>query len=288
MKCLSALLLFFGGLPLPAAASLALGPAIRSTTGAGAMAAPVAMAWAVSLSKPLRGLNHETTFSDLKGCLFGLSQLDLKKPEHWETLSPVVARLDETGLRPAEFSTLSDRRKRELLVQAVELVAEDKRAQAAKLIFHVGKGAIAGEELESVERDGKELKRDALFLTDVQNEGVRAILRRAAHQQAVERAKRTIALAEKIGRELAGASKDDAGVQAETVLRTVIAPDGRKVRFVRRGTRYRVWYEGDDRPAAEYDLQDTDGNEITAFTVTRGRRRGLHLNGTVLWEDGVY
>jgi len=271
------LLVLLLGLPLPAAASLALGRPIGAA--APAMAAPLAMAWAVNLRKPLRHLGLVSTLPEFQNCLTGLGQLDLSMPRHWEILSPVVMRLDKRGVRPAEFNAMSVPRKQELLVDAVKSVANDKRAQAALLMLRVGKAPIRSEELAIIKEEAKKLKGDALFLTDTQNESVRDIARRASNQLGIERAERTLAFAKRVGKKLTG---------SEVVLRTAVAPDGRKVQLLRKGTRYRVWFEGDGEPAVEYDLQKTEGNDIVAFPVIRDGRRGIHVDGKVLWEDGVY
>ncbi|MFH2203326.1 MAG: hypothetical protein ABIJ96_09450 [Elusimicrobiota bacterium] len=277
-------------LTLPAqarAVNLALGPGIRggSASTPSLMPAPVAMAWAVSLQIPLRTMDFSSVLPDMRGCMIGLSELRLENPAHWEPLGPVISQLDAVGVRPDEFAAMDSGRQQKLLVQAASSVAQRKRVQAAKLIFRIGEDRIAEEELDAVEQEANELQRSAMYLNDAQYGGVQTIVRRAAKQRAFARSERTLLLAENTAAALASYKKENEG---ERVLRTVIAPDGRKVRFVSSGTRYRVWYEGDAAPAVEYDLSKTDGDDIAAYNVERNGRRGVHVNGRVLWEDGKY
>jgi len=268
-----------------ASAQLSLGPGLGGASAAAGLPVQVAMAWAVSIRDPLQGIDLDSVLPDLRSCMSGLGRLDLTQPEHWAPIEPVLSELSASGLGPKEFSALGPARRQEVLVAAVSRVADSKRARAALLILRTGTGRIEDHVLESVETESHSLRRDSLFLTERLLRDVDSIARQASRQRAERERARVLSSAQETARRL-GQMKEDSA--ADQVVRTVLAPDGRRVRLVRRGTVYQVFYEGETEALVRYDIADLDSDGIPAFTVERGGRRGLHINGRVFWEDGVY
>ncbi len=68
------------------------------------------------------------------------------------------------------------------------------------------------------------------------------------------------------------------------MVRAVLTPEGRRVWFVNQGPVYRVYLAGDPTPAVEFDARRWDEDGIPVYTVERGGRRGIYMDGRVLWE----
>lgn len=273
-------------------AQLSVGMGARGGASApAAMPAQTAVAYAFAVQEPIGSIDIGSVLPDLQDAVADLKRLDYADPDQAVYLTPIIARLADSGISPAALTAMDAGVREKLLVETVSEVAAEKRGQAAVLIFGTGKGRIADDRLDSVEEEVGAVQEASIYLTPKQKDAVSHIGRQVFEQRAEARRVRIMGGARKIADHLGMPVESDAtpaNGTPEVLIRKAIAPDGREGRLVRQGRIYRFYYEGDSEPVVEYDISRLEEDGIPAYNVERDGRKGIHLNGQVLWEDGIY
>jgi len=247
------------------------------------MPLPMAMAWMAAVQRPLSQMDLSSALPGIQDCLAQLTRLDFTSPNDMTALSPVLSALSES-LDPRDFASEGTERQSKAIQKAVTDVAAKVRISAADLMLGVGSAEIAPGDAEDIAHKARSIQQYSMYLTRGQQDRVESIRSRAEDMLRAERARRTLALAEGTAEELEGSPLSKLADQRQEVVRTLLTPDGRTARLVRRGTVYQLFVEGELKPRARYDIADLESAESIAYPVKRDGRRAVIVAGEPWWE----
>jgi hypothetical protein len=285
-------------LPLGSAAPAWAWAGVKSAApalgAAGSVPQAVAMAWTSVVRDAFARLDMKGLAPGLAGPLSALRRTDFTDPVQLRVLEPLVYSLAAQPSDPAAFSRLPPARQGEFLGAAFAQASLELGAQAARLLMGDAGQDLSSEGLSGTMAQAEGLLLRSVYLTAGQQDALRRMRDDAAAQLDTKRQRRALELAAETARRLSGerAAVPDAETGPPfdpadwTVVRAVMTPEGRRAWFVRQGPIYRVYLAGDPAPAVEFDARRWDQDGIPVYTVERGGRRGIHMDGRVLWEPG--